>query len=133
MASYIALMRKDPDSDYSVDFPDFPGCITAGDTLDQARARAEEALEFHVRMMRTDGDAIPAPSALEAVMRDPDNRDAIAFLVDLPDEGGRVVRVNITMPEKALQKVDSFAEEHGYTRSGLFAQAAKRFMQGEDA
>jgi hypothetical protein len=29
MPSYIALLRKDPDSDYGVEFPDFPGWVTA--------------------------------------------------------------------------------------------------------
>ena len=43
MATYIALLRKDPDSDYGVDFPDFPGCVTAGTDLDEASASAREA------------------------------------------------------------------------------------------
>jgi predicted RNase H-like HicB family nuclease len=33
MTAYIALIRKEPDSDFGVDFPDFPGCVTAGRTL----------------------------------------------------------------------------------------------------
>ncbi len=37
MASYIALIRKDADSDFGVDFPDFPGCVSAGATLDDLR------------------------------------------------------------------------------------------------
>ena len=40
MASYVALIRKDPASDYGVDFPDFPGCVTAGRTLEEARRMA---------------------------------------------------------------------------------------------
>ena len=46
---YIGLIHKDTDSDYGVSFPDFPGVITAGATLDDARALAEEALSFHSR------------------------------------------------------------------------------------
>ncbi len=34
--SYIALLRKDEGSDYGVEFPDFPGCVTAGKTLEEA-------------------------------------------------------------------------------------------------
>ena len=30
MPSYIAIIHKEPESDYGVSFPDFPGCITAG-------------------------------------------------------------------------------------------------------
>jgi predicted RNase H-like HicB family nuclease len=40
MASYIAVLHKDADSDYGVDFPDFPGCVTAGETLEEARKMA---------------------------------------------------------------------------------------------
>ena len=39
---YIALLRKDADSDFSVDFPDFPGCVTAGTSLEEARLLAAE-------------------------------------------------------------------------------------------
>ena len=44
MATYIALLQKAPDSDFGVCFPDFPGCVTAGKTLDKAAALAAEAL-----------------------------------------------------------------------------------------
>ena len=37
---YVAIIPKDPDSDFGVSFPDFPGCITAGRTLDEAKALA---------------------------------------------------------------------------------------------
>ena len=41
MTEYIALIHKEPGSDYGVSFPDFPGCITAGTTVDEARRMAE--------------------------------------------------------------------------------------------
>jgi predicted RNase H-like HicB family nuclease len=47
----IALLRKCPDSDFGVDFPDFPGCITAGTTLEETREMAAEALAFHIEGM----------------------------------------------------------------------------------
>ena len=48
MRQYISLIHKDAHSDYGVSFPDFPGCITAGRYLDDARAMAEEVLAPHV-------------------------------------------------------------------------------------
>jgi predicted RNase H-like HicB family nuclease len=121
MPSYIGLLRKDAGSDFSVDFPDFPGCITAGDTLDAARCRAEEALRFHIEGMREDGDIIPTPSDLETVMRDPDNRDAVAVLVDVPGGPARSVRVNIMLPEDVLQAIDRASAN----RSRFLADAAR--------
>ena len=74
MPSYIALLRKDPTSDYGVEFPDFPGCVTAGSNLEEARSLAEEALAFHLEGMLADGESLPEPSGFEQVMADPTNR-----------------------------------------------------------
>ena len=82
MPAYIALVSKEPDSDYGVEFPDFPGCITAGKDLEEARAFAEEALRFHIEGMLEDGESLPRPSRFEEIMSDPANRGTVALLVD---------------------------------------------------
>jgi predicted RNase H-like HicB family nuclease len=68
---YVAIIHKDPDSDFGVSFPDFPGCITAGRPLDEAKALALEALTGHIGVMREAGEPVPAPSTLDEVMNDP--------------------------------------------------------------
>ena len=45
-----------------ISFLDFPGCISAGDTMDQLIAMGHEALQLHVDGMIEDGDEIPEPS-----------------------------------------------------------------------
>jgi len=67
---YIAIIHKDPDSDFGVSFPDFPGCITAGRTLEEAKDMALEALTGHIGVMRDTGDPVPAPSTFDEVMND---------------------------------------------------------------
>lgn len=87
MEAYIALVHKDEDSDFGVSFPDFPGCFTAGRTLAEAARMAEEAIALHLRGMIADGEAIPAPSPLQAVQGSPENDDAgvpILVPVDMP-------------------------------------------------
>ncbi len=84
MTSYIALMRKDAASDYGVDFPDFPGCVTVGRTLEETRHMAAEALLLHLEGMAEDADTIPTPSNLDAVPTDAANHEAMVFLVDVP-------------------------------------------------
>ena len=128
MQHYIGLIHKEPKSDYGVSFPDLPGCITAGRTLDEARAMAEEALAFHLEGLAEDGDPIPEPSSMEKIMSDPENRDAVAILVATKVPGMRTARVNITVPVDALSDIDRFAEAHGFTRSGFLVSAAKRAM-----
>jgi predicted RNase H-like HicB family nuclease len=129
MRQYIALIHKEAGSDYGVSFPDFPGVITAAATLDDARVLAEEALAFHIEGLVEDDEAIPAPSSLEAVMKDRRNRDGVAILVPAKTKSGKVVRVNITLPEDVLADIDRYAEGHGFTRSGFLTQAAKRVLQ----
>jgi predicted RNase H-like HicB family nuclease len=85
MPAYIALVRKDPNSDYGVEFPDFPGCITAGKNLEEARALAEEALRFHIEGMIEDGEPLPRPSQFEEIMSDLANRSAVGLLVDISE------------------------------------------------
>jgi predicted RNase H-like HicB family nuclease len=124
MTEYVALIHKENDSDFGVSFPDFPGCVTAGSTLNEARAMAEEALSFHIEGMIEDGEAIPGPSSLDDVMKARENRDAVAVLVDARQHD-RVVRVNVTIPESDLRAIDSYAQNHGLSRSGLLVKAAK--------
>jgi predicted RNase H-like HicB family nuclease len=128
MRNYIGLIHKDADSDFGVSFPDFPGVVTAGTTLDEARAMAEEALALHVEGMTEDGEAIPEPSSLEDIMSDPENRAGVAVLVSLKTEQPKSVRVNVTLPEDVLAQIDTYAEAHGFTRSGFLAQAAKKLI-----
>ncbi len=44
MSNYIVAVQKDPNSDFGVSFPDFPGCITAGSTIDEAKDMAQNAI-----------------------------------------------------------------------------------------
>ena len=84
MRHYIALIHKDANSDYGVSFLDLPGVISAGRTLDEARAMAAEALAFHLEGLAEDGEAVPEPSTLEEIMAVAENKDGVAVLVDAP-------------------------------------------------
>jgi predicted RNase H-like HicB family nuclease len=74
---YIAYLHKDQKSDFGVSFPDFPGCVTAGKTLDEARRMAVEALSLHIEGMMEDGEAIPEASTLDALAKDPAMKGAV--------------------------------------------------------
>jgi predicted RNase H-like HicB family nuclease len=77
---YLALVQKEPASDFGVSFPDFPGCVTASKTLEEAKAMAAEALRGHVAAMRAAGLPIPDPSTLGAIMQHEDYPDSLALL-----------------------------------------------------
>ena len=113
---YIAIIHKEDGSHYGVSFPDFLGCITAGRTVDDAKDMATEALALHVEGLREDGEEIPKPSKLEAIMKSPEFADGVAFLVSL-QQPDRTVRVNLTMTERELQVIDAAAAAQGMKRS----------------
>jgi predicted RNase H-like HicB family nuclease len=115
-----------------VSFPDFPGCITAGKTIDEAKDLAYEALLLHWEGLREDGEPLPAPTNLEDIVADPENADAMAFLVvSVPDAQGKAKRINITIPEETLRRVDSAAKRRGLSRSSFLTRAAQEVMEQE--
>lgn len=55
---YLAVFEKGP-KNYSGYLPDVPGCVSAGDTLEEMRAMMIEALQFHLEGMIEDGEELP--------------------------------------------------------------------------
>jgi predicted RNase H-like HicB family nuclease len=126
MTNYIAVVHKDAKSDFGVSFPDFPGCITAGSSIDEAKDMAHDAISLHIKGMMEDGENIPAPSKLEDIMDNPDYSDAAAILiVSVSESKPRSVRVNITVPEDMLRKIDTIAKKRGMSRSSFLVHAAE--------
>jgi len=83
MTTYIALIRKEEDSAYGIDFPDFPGCISSGASLHEAYHSAQRALALHIKGMEEDGDELPRPSTLSKVMEDDHNHTAIPAIMNV--------------------------------------------------
>ena len=130
MANYIAIVHKEAKSDFGVSFPDFPGCITAGKNIDEAKDMAQEALTLHIQGMIEDGEQLPNPSRLEEIMSDPDYANAIAYLVvSAPNAKPRTVRVNFTVPEMTLKQIDAAAKKRGMSRSSFLVHAAQTAIQ----
>lgn len=129
MANYIAIVHKEAKSDFGVSFPDFPGCITAGQNIDETKDMALDALILHIQGMLEDGEQLPFPSKLEDIMADPDYADATAYLVvSVPEARPRTVRVNITMPEMTLKQIDAAAKKRGMSRSSFLVHAAQNAL-----
>jgi predicted RNase H-like HicB family nuclease len=122
---YIAYLHKEKKSDYGVSFPDFPGCITAGKTLEEARRNAVEALTLHIEGMLEDGEEIPEASCLDNLSRDPVIKDAVAFLVDI-NVADKVERFNITARKSQMEEIDRLAKRQRMTRSAFMVASALR-------
>ncbi len=62
-----AMIIEKGERNYSAYFPDLPGCVATGSTLQELKQRMQEALEMHIRGMREDGLPIPQPSLVDYV------------------------------------------------------------------
>jgi len=123
---------------FAVLFPDFPGCNSQGDSLEEAVAMAAEALEGHIGVMLNDGDVIPKPSgrqeAEEAFLEQftaldmGDLPDAAELLpVPVPRFDTQVKKVAVSFNGYRLDMIDRKAAALGMTRSGFLGAAAEAY------
>ena len=127
---YPIVIHKDPESSYGVTVPDLPGCFSAGDSMEEAVKNAVEAIECHVEGILMDNEDLPIAKGMEKYVSQPSYQGGTWALVevDLSKLGGKIQRVNITMPERILGKIDSFANNSHQTRSKLLTNAALEYM-----
>jgi predicted RNase H-like HicB family nuclease len=88
-SSYVALIRKEDNTDFWIDIPDIPGCVSSGETPEEAMKNFEEALSFHLQGLIEDGDALPAPRSLEDVLKTQEDPYDQAYMVDI-DTGSQL-------------------------------------------
>src|SRR5690349_3235948 len=104
---------------HSMVIPDFPDCFSAADDWDQIPTMVQEAVEVWI-----EGEDVTLPPAtpLEVLAKSADYQyGGVWMLVDVDVSRlrpARVKRVNITLPEDVLARIDAYAEAHHMTRSG---------------
>ncbi len=127
---YPAYVHKDKDSAYGVTLPDFPGCYSAADTAAELPRMIQQAVE--VAFEGEDID-VPLPSDIEALRHDSAYADGYWMLVEIDTSrvNPRAVRLNVSLPESLVRRIDDYARAHGATRSGFLAEAARRSMDAD--
>jgi len=127
-ATYLAVFEPSADG-YAVSFPDLPGCVSFGSSLEDATREAGDALGLHLYGMEKDGDLIPPPSSVPVI--DPDT--VPGFLVCpvtvYPDIvrnelDNRRVKTNITIPAW----LKDAAEQRGVNYSRLLESALMDYL-----
>ena len=115
---YIALIHGDDEPDFGVSFPDFPGCVSDGDTVEEAIRRGREALAFHIENMAEDGEEIPAPRARSEIEASPDMAEWL--------EGARMVDIDVADRPPVVAPVDDrLVRDVG----GIFGRRLARFVE----
>jgi antitoxin HicB len=61
---YKILLRREPEGGYTVTVPSLPGCVTYGNTLDEAIRMAREAIELYIEILAEKGEDIPSEEGI---------------------------------------------------------------------
>jgi predicted RNase H-like HicB family nuclease len=64
---YTVVLERESDGGYVVSVPVLPGCVSQGDTRDEALANIREAMELYLEDCRLAGDPIPEEDSVEYV------------------------------------------------------------------
>jgi len=121
-----------PADGWDVVFPDFPGCVTQGDSAQQAMEHAIEALSLHVDGMVAEGMALPPPSPMNAPLPEWLSESDMPTQVHglLPIEvPAATARLTVTIEHALLQRLDAAAKREGATRSAYLAQAVQEKLR----
>lgn len=134
MKRYVALIHKEKKTSYGIMFPDFPGCVSFGDTMEEAIDNGREALAFYVEGMRRDHERVPAPRTVEQIRKAKmdwvDFLDSVIVLVPLLPPKGDPVRVNINIDSNLLAAADQAASRAHQSRSAFIARALENVLDG---
>ena len=131
---YVAFIHGDEGPGFGISFPDFPGCVSDGDTVEEAIRHGSEALAFHVEALHGDGEAVPTPRSVREIKADASlvewREGADIALVPLILDRGSPRRINISLDHGLLQAIDDEARSRGMTRSAFLSSAARNEIEG---
>ncbi len=57
---YDVIFEEQPDRGYTVTVPSLSGCISEGDTFEQAKENITDAIKLYLEDLNADGEEIPA-------------------------------------------------------------------------
>lgn len=110
---------------YSVDFPDLPGCVSAGNTIEEAFIMASEGLSLHLFGMQEDGDSIPPPSDPAKVKAE--RGEFVSLIEARPDLVGDEIRNRSVQKTLTLPRwLNDEAERRRINFSQILQEALKK-------
>jgi predicted RNase H-like HicB family nuclease len=132
MAWYVGILDGNDDV-WGVRIPDCPGALAGGATPDAAISEAVSALAAWSAAMLKDGETLPQPRTLAAILADPDAApDTVAgetaVMIPLLLDKGRPVKATLSIDAGMLEAIDQEAQRRGLTRSGFLVSAARMAM-----
>ncbi|MBY4953239.1 MULTISPECIES: type II toxin-antitoxin system HicB family antitoxin [Pantoea] len=127
---FPVYLHKTESNTYSGFVPDVVGCFFAGETVDDALTDASAAIDSHVESSTDAGYEVPVATNIETHIEDENCQGGYwAFVdIDLSRYEGKAVKLNITLPQNLLTKIDSYVDHHREygSRSGFLAALARK-------
>ncbi|WP_457794595.1 type II toxin-antitoxin system HicB family antitoxin [Acinetobacter baumannii] len=106
---YPVYVHKDEDTAYGLTFPDFEGCFSAADEMQDIQRMAQEAVELHF-----DGEdsKLPKPSSPEQWLGDERFQEGFWLLIDIDTSkiNTKSVCINVSMSESLVKRIDAVAK-----------------------
>jgi predicted RNase H-like HicB family nuclease len=118
---FVALVKGSQDTGYTATFPDLPACAAHAPDVATLVVDARRAALDHLQRLTDAGEAWPKATPIEQVAVEP---GVIAVLVDVAVDDPPI-RVNVSLGERLVQRLDAAAEARGMTRSGFIAQSVR--------
>jgi len=128
--SYAAAFEAQAEGGYTVTFPGIPGAITEGDDFKQAWFNAREALELILEAHAEAGEALPQQDPLETLASNAPAGTQLQLVTAFAPT--KAVRINVTMDEGLLERLNRRVEATGRSRSAFIAEAVRKSLR-EDA
>jgi predicted RNase H-like HicB family nuclease len=130
---YLAIAEPGPNN-WSISFPAFPGAVTVSDTFADLLMQARDALASVIGEMQQDGEQIP--DGIEAHGGKDQSVDLSLYrdprIVMIPVEvQSRSTRINVTMDESLVARLDSLAARAHSSRSAILARGARLVLAAE--
>lgn len=127
--SYLAVFEPSGDG-YSVYFPDLPGCISFGNSYEEAQKEAADALGLHLYGMEKDNEEIPAPSKQPIIDKETSAGYLVSLVTVFPDLvknelDNRRIKTNVTLPTW----LKDAAEQQGVNYSRILESALIDYLQ----
>ncbi|MDC0335497.1 type II toxin-antitoxin system HicB family antitoxin [Pseudodesulfovibrio sp.] len=127
---YVALFGKEKHG-FSVEFPDFPGCTTCGDNLDEAVDHAHEALALYLEFFLEEGNTLPDPTAKKALLALPENKGKKAINILAEGDGSEFEEFEVVMHGHLLGRIETYCTEYGISPADFFAVAAREAIKND--
>ena len=125
---FVALVSGTQSAGYRASFHDLPDCVAAGHDLSELLINARQALMTCLEAREASGEAWPSATPIEQISSE---QGVLPVPIDVAVDDPPI-RVNISLGERLVQRLDAAAEARGMTRSGFIAQSV-RMSLGEAA